>query len=281
MPGGFGFGLGSGPADVVLRPDAAELRGIRRHARPGPRHLAAGRRRRRWRRSSPASRARRWCWPGQCWSAWPPRTPGCAATFATARSCCTAAEEAPSVIRIASAVADGLLAAGLIRRGADSVEVVVDPRASTAACSATSTRSRPRSSRPRSTRRSRRSGCRATCCRAGCGPSGPHGRSPGGAVGCGPGFGRISSDGVVWHAVPTVLGVNAERAAAYAKAWDHWVGGGDARLHRLARGPGHPGRPAGHRPVRGEHGDAAAVGLMPGAPVRATTTRSSSWSARS
>ena len=41
------------------------------------------------------------------------------------------------------------------------------------------------------------------------------------------GFGRISSDGVVWHAVPTVLGVNAERAAAYAKAWDHWVGGGD------------------------------------------------------
>lgn len=33
------------------------------------------------------------------------------------------------------------------------------------------------------------------------------------------GFGRIGSDGVVWHAVPTVLGMNAERAAAYAKAW--------------------------------------------------------------
>ena len=41
------------------------------------------------------------------------------------------------------------------------------------------------------------------------------------------GFGRIRSDGVVYHAVPTVLGVNAERAAAYAKAWDHWVGGGE------------------------------------------------------
>jgi hypothetical protein len=40
------------------------------------------------------------------------------------------------------------------------------------------------------------------------------------------GFGRLRPDGVVWHAVPTVLGVNAERAAAYAKAWDHWVGGG-------------------------------------------------------
>ena len=36
------------------------------------------------------------------------------------------AEEAPSVIRIASAVADGLLAAGLVRRGADSVEVALD-----------------------------------------------------------------------------------------------------------------------------------------------------------
>jgi len=41
------------------------------------------------------------------------------------------------------------------------------------------------------------------------------------------GFGRLKADGVVWHAVPTVLGVNAERAAAYATAWDHWVGGGD------------------------------------------------------
>ena len=40
-------------------------------------------------------------------------------------------------------------------------------------------------------------------------------------------FGRIRSDGVVYHAVPTVLGVNAERAAAYARAWDHWVGGGE------------------------------------------------------
>jgi hypothetical protein len=41
------------------------------------------------------------------------------------------------------------------------------------------------------------------------------------------GFGRLRPDGVVWHAVPSVLGLNAERAAAYAKAWDHWVGGGD------------------------------------------------------
>ena len=39
--------------------------------------------------------------------------------------------------------------------------------------------------------------------------------------------GRIRPDGEVWHAVPSVLGANAERAAAYGKAWDHWIGGGE------------------------------------------------------
>ena len=48
-----------------------------------------------WRRWSPGSRARRWCWPGECWSASPRRTPGSAATCATARSCCTAPRRRP------------------------------------------------------------------------------------------------------------------------------------------------------------------------------------------
>ncbi|GAA4694721.1 DEAD/DEAH box helicase family protein [Nocardioides conyzicola] len=30
--------------------------------------------------------------------------------------------------------------------------------------------------------------------------------------------------GVVWHPVPTALGVNAARAGAFAEAWDRWVG---------------------------------------------------------
>lgn len=38
--------------------------------------------------------------------------------------------------------------------------------------------------------------------------------------------GRLEPDGVVWHAVPTVLGARVQRAEAYARAWDHWVGGG-------------------------------------------------------
>ncbi len=31
--------------------------------------------------------------------------------------------------------------------------------------------------------------------------------------------------GVVWHSVPTVLGVNATRAGCFSRAWDRWVGG--------------------------------------------------------
>ncbi|QIG43692.1 DEAD/DEAH box helicase [Nocardioides anomalus] len=216
-----GFGLGQGPADVVLRPDAAELRGLRRHRTAdratsllagagvlavlvaavagAPLVLAAG------------------------------ALVGVGAAALRVRSqlrhgaeLLHAAEEAPSVIRIASAVADGLLAAGLVRRGADAVEVVLDRDGeyrcvlhadqteaqtfATALDEAVSPILLPRyllprwvrSPRPRTWWRELRAG-----------------------------LGRVRPDGVVWHAVPTVLGVNAERAAAYARAWDHWVGGGD------------------------------------------------------
>ena len=176
-----------------------------------------------------------------------------------------AAETAPSVVRVASAVADGLLGAGLTRRGSDSVEVVVDHEGEyrcllrdvdateaglfvEALEEAVSPIGLPRYLVPRwvRTKRARK---------------GALGRWTERWSAVLAGFGRIRSDGVVYHAVPTVLGVNAERAAAYAKAWDHWVGRRPARLHRVARGPGHPRRQPGHRPVRREHGDAQAVGL--------------------
>jgi hypothetical protein len=35
-------------------------------------------------------------------------------------------------------------------------------------------------------------------------------------------------DRVVWHPVPTALGVRAELAQAFAAAWMTWVGGGRA-----------------------------------------------------
>jgi hypothetical protein len=41
-------------------------------------------------------------------------------------------------------------------------------------------------------------------------------------------YARVTAEGEVWHPVPSVLGVNATRARAYALAWDRWVGGGAA-----------------------------------------------------
>ena len=201
----------------------------RRAARPaparGPRpgHLAAGRRRRAGGARRRGRGGARWCWPGERWSA-------LAAAYARVRShlrhgeeLLHGAEEAPSVIRIASAVADGLLAAGLVRRGSDSVEVALDADGeyrcvlhdvdeveaevfATALDEAVSPINLPRYLLPRWVRTRRD----ITWWRS-----------------LWAGFGRLKPDGVVWHAVPTVLGLNAERAAAYAKAWDHWVGGGD------------------------------------------------------
>ncbi len=36
----------------------------------------------------------------------------------------------------------------------------------------------------------------------------------------------VRPTGVVWHAVPTVLGVRAAHARAFEQAWRRWVGGG-------------------------------------------------------
>jgi hypothetical protein len=221
VPGGFGFGLGSGPADVVLRPDATELRGIRKHrTRDRATSLLAG---------AGVLAALVAGVAGAPLVLAGGVLVGLAAAYARVRShlrhgeeLLHAAEEAPSVIRIASAVADGLLAAGLVRRGAASVEVVLDHEGeyrcvlhgvdeveaeifATALDEAVSPIMLPRYLLPRWVRTRRE----VTWWRK-----------------VWAGFGRLKPDGVVWHAVPSVLGVNAERAAAYAKAWDHWVGGG-------------------------------------------------------
>ncbi len=222
VAGGFGFGLGAGPADVVLRPDAAELRGLRRHAtRDRATSLLFG---------AGVVAALVAGVAGAPLVLAGAALVGVAAAYARVRShlhhgeeLLHGAEEAPSVIRIASAVADGLLAAGLVRRGADSVEVALDADGeyrcvlhdvdeveaevfATALDEAVSPINLPRYLLPRWVRTKRD----ITWWRS-----------------LWAGFGRLKPDGVVWHAVPTVLGLNAERAAGYAKAWDHWVGGGE------------------------------------------------------
>ena len=230
IAGQGGFGLGKEAAQVVLRPDAAELRGIRTHrVRDRATSVVVG--------AAVVAGLVSFLTGGIPILVGAAAVGGAAAYarvrshFSRGRELLEAAETAPSVVRVASAVADGLLGAGLTRRGSDSVEVVVDHEGEyrcllrdvsdveagifvDALEEAVAPIALPRYLIPRwvRTKRARQ-----------------------GAVGrwgerwsaLWAGFGRIRSDGVVWHAVPTVLGANAERAAAYATAWDHWIGGGD------------------------------------------------------
>ncbi|MEZ5093120.1 hypothetical protein [Nocardioides sp.] len=50
--------------------------------------------------------------------------------------------------------------------------------------------------------------------------------------------GLLAPDGEVWHPVPSALGVNARRAQGYARAWQHWVGGGEALYTGSPEGAG-------------------------------------------
>ena len=47
-----------------------------------------------------------------------------------------------------------------------------------------------------------------------------------------------AAGGSVWHPVPDVLGTTAERATSYARAFDHWVGGGSALFTGSPEGAG-------------------------------------------
>ena len=127
----------------------------------------------------------------------------------------------PSLEQIAYAVADGLYSAGLTPTGADGVRVEIDPEgerrcslegvdAATSSVFATaleevvSPMGRPRYVLPRWVL------------------SGPIDNYDGIKAA----LGLLRPDGEVWHSVPTVLGSTRERAAAFAGAWDKWVGGG-------------------------------------------------------
>ncbi|GGF34913.1 hypothetical protein GCM10011519_05460 [Marmoricola endophyticus] len=59
------------------------------------------------------------------------------------------------------------------------------------------------------------------------------------ATAVGIGLGRAHpADGTVWHPVPDVLSTKADRARAYARAFDHWVGGGPALYTATPQGQG-------------------------------------------
>lgn len=50
--------------------------------------------------------------------------------------------------------------------------------------------------------------------------------------------GRAKPNDAVYHAVPSVLGTNAERAAAFARAWSRWVSRSDALYAGSPEGAG-------------------------------------------
>ena len=50
--------------------------------------------------------------------------------------------------------------------------------------------------------------------------------------------GKAEPNGAVYHAVPTVLGVNADRAEAFARAWSRWVSLSDALYAGSPEGAG-------------------------------------------
>ena len=140
------------------------------------------------------------------------------------------AAEPPSVLRVASAVADALHAAGRLPAGAEAVVVEIEPDGrggveyrcrvdgvteaesdlfATALDEAMGPVVAPRYVVPRwvvTTRATRAAWWTRT--RAA--------------------YGRLHADGEVWHPVPTVLGANAGLAAHYSRAWARWVGGGAA-----------------------------------------------------
>ncbi|MBF4162788.1 DEAD/DEAH box helicase family protein [Nocardioides acrostichi] len=157
---------------------------------------------------------------GAGWGEWRTR----AAQIARGRALLELARHQPDVAQMAAAVADALHACGLVSVAAGAVSVVVDrdgvyrcrltgvPEAESevfavALDEALSAMVAPRYVVPRHVVTGRERSADELLALARGGVLGP--------------------DGVVWHAVPTVLGTRAARAHAYARALDHWVGCGE------------------------------------------------------
>jgi superfamily II DNA or RNA helicase len=143
----------------------------------------------------------------------------------------------PSALPFAYAVADALAATGLSRRGADGVTVLPEPDGSyrfslTDVDTATSElfvlaldevlgpMASPRYVVPRYMLRPRASGA----ARRELAEDWLHGRA--------------RADGVVYHSVPGVFGQNRARTAAFTRAWNTWVSGGDAVFTGSPEGAG-------------------------------------------
>jgi hypothetical protein len=139
----------------------------------------------------------------------------------------------PPLLWFACAVADGMRASGLARRGAEGVVARVEPdgsyRLSLADVDAETSRrfalaldevlspiASPRYLIPRYVLRSAPVRARA---RAWLG-------------------GTAVADGVVYHAVPAALGQNRGRAAAFATAWNTWVSAGEPVYANTPEGEG-------------------------------------------
>lgn len=142
------------------------------------------------------------------------------------RELIAAAARKPSTERVARAVADGLLAGDLSPAGADAVRVLVQPdgeyrcflggvstevseRFAVALEEVVSPMASPRYVLPRWL----------------VDPPAPG--LPGWWTGLRAATGLLRPSGVVWHSVPSVLGVNARGARAFAEGWRRWIGGGD------------------------------------------------------
>ncbi|MDF9718127.1 DEAD/DEAH box helicase, partial [Nocardioides sp. ChNu-99] len=143
---------------------------------------------------------------------------------AHARAVLAHARSAPSVHQVAAAVADALREVGLAPVGADAVRTSVDPdgthrarlvhvdeEASRVFATAVEEALGP-VERPR-----------YLVSRRVLGPPPPAGDPP--RVLRRAARGEVDHDGEVWHPVPAVLGSNADRAGAYARAWARWAGG--------------------------------------------------------
>jgi hypothetical protein len=143
----------------------------------------------------------------------------------------------PTVVRVASAVADGLHEAGMSPVGAEAVRVEMDgsgeyhcsladapeeasARFATSLDEVVSPMTTPRYVLPRYL------------------VEPPSGGPVGLLTGLRAATGTLRPAGEVWHSVPTVLGTHRRHADAFAGAWSRWVGGGAAVYTGSALGEG-------------------------------------------